>query len=388
MVSGWSYPECVLPRVDPYAPSVDLEVPSPPRPGDGFAVVRIAASDSPSSPAGAIHPLPALIDREAETSGIAEMLVWTDADADEEASWQPYQREVTVALVDPDSTPVYAKVRDGAGNESAVGEVVVVVRDPWPAETVVAFARIEIEPHAVVAGSVAVVGDDEAPLPEGAELVLGAWAELQGDARASGVLLGQGSLIAGALTHDEVEGLGLVHGELRTPLSTPVPLRLPLMPAVEADGPSIAVGKNETRVLDPGSYGDVVLQGGGAGKRAFLSLSGGIYGMRSLTLGSGARLECAAPCTVLVAGKLAAGSDTAIAPATTGVLGAQVGFFVARADEGDGDASVRLGPDARVHGRILAPAATIWLKQGTTATGTFFGKRVRVGPNASVNGLP
>ena len=78
----------------------------------------------------------------------------------------------------------------------------------------------------------------------------------------------------------------------------------------------------------------------------------------------------------------------AVAGAPDGSFAAAIGYgdaiFVARAEDLDDAASVRLGPNAKMHGRISVPAGTMWIQQGTTATGTFLGKHVRVGPGARV----
>lgn len=114
VTSAWTDVVCVIPKVDPYPPTLAPRTPSY-ETWTRTRLVRIALNASDSS--GAEHTS---IDRDPTVvpSGVKEMMVSSRADFGT-ASWQPYESVADLWLDDAPAPAVWIKVRDAAGNESS-----------------------------------------------------------------------------------------------------------------------------------------------------------------------------------------------------------------------------------------------------------------------------
>ena len=388
LFSGWSQPECVLPRTDPYPPSVALEVVSAPAPGASEAVIRITASDSPDwSHAGsplANHPLPSLVDPDAELSGVTEMLLWTNAGSP--VGWQPYQREVAVALADPEYTPVYVKVRDAAGNESQVAEVVVVPTDAWPHHVIVADNSIWLRQGSDTSGNVAVLDASSGPvLADDAEVVVGLDATLQGALTADSVRVKASGTVIGDVFLNQLLGDGTVEGTLSSPLLLPLAVRTPPVPVFSPGSEEITLAQREDRTLEPGAYAAVKLRAGTAADPTVLTLVGGSYDLLSLDLGDRSRVECSTRCSLRIADRLSPGQHAYLGPATGTQLSAGgvevvvTGINGSSGNLGATPKAATIGYDNTFVGRIHVPNGTLLVHQGSTVRGTLIARDVQVG---------
>ena len=125
--SGWSYPTCVTPNADPYAPGLRVTLDDGRNTTTSLNVtLSIQSSDRARGADGCHHgsagPFTGwvngmLIDDEIVDSGVQDMMVSTFADF-RDASWEPFVESKAVTLRDETITPVFLRVRDANGNVS------------------------------------------------------------------------------------------------------------------------------------------------------------------------------------------------------------------------------------------------------------------------------
>jgi len=263
----------------------------------------------------------------------------------------------------------------------------------WPAEVVVAENSLHILAGSNVRGDVAVLDAAAGPvLSDGAEAVVGHGARVFGAVRADSVRLRHGAAVAGDIGYNEIWQHGQAHvvGTLHSPLALPLSIALPAMPAINACSAPVVVSSETQQTLAPGAYGPVILKAGKPNSPTVLTLDGGEYAFASLRLRRHTRLECAAACEVWIAGRLRAYRNSYIGPAEdSATLVSSVHLYVAGANGPCGTLhgipkSARIGRNSTVRARIFAPNGTLWLRQGTSATGTFIARDVRLGMGVSV----
>ena len=132
----------------------------------------------------------------------------------------------------------------------------------------------------------------------------------------------------------------------------------------------IHVGHGETRRLEPGTYGDVELQGGGAGPGR-LVLAGGDYVFCSLRAARDAALEVESAARVLVDGNLSIGQSATIELAS-GLAARDLSLFVV-------GNQVTFGRVSHISAHLCAPGATLRIVDGANLTGSFIAGQIQSG---------
>lgn len=204
---------------------------------------------------------------------------------------------------------------------------------------------------------------------------------------------------------------GVVLGETTSPVTMPY-LVFPEFPDVTAGTQAVTVrakdhdrnhgkGKDDKKgdrddkkqgtplPLAPGRYGAVHVENG-----ATLVLTGGLYEIESLDVDESGTVLVQGATEVRIASTLDTGSKARIVldQNVPGLTASQVAFYVAgddgrdkhrgdRDDDGDDPGMVvaRIGQQNVVQATIYAANGTVWLKNGTQATGQFIGQHVRIG---------
>jgi hypothetical protein len=142
-------------------------------------------------------------------------------------------------------------------------------------------------------------------------------------------------------------------------------------PACDSTRPK-TVGAGGTLTLGPGTYGAVVIEGGGGGSGR-LVLTGGSYTFCSLRAARGATIAFQGPSTVAVNGNVTLGNGTTAGPAPGSGLGA--GDVVLHA----AGTTVHFARNSRVQARLCAPNARLRLTHGGQHEGQFVAATVRAG---------
>ena len=129
--------------------------------------------------------------------------------------------------------------------------------------------------------------------------------------------------------------------------------------------------------LDAGAFRQVSLANGIGGVQTRLILTGGVYHLSRLTLGTDAAVECDAPCELRVAGRVLIGSRSSVGPGPAAGMGSgNVELLVAGANGSSLPtalpAALNVDTDAALSAYVLAPNGTARFGQ----RGDFFGKVV------------
>jgi hypothetical protein len=184
---------------------------------------------------------------------------------------------------------------------------------------------------------------------------------------------------------------GSVGGALLTPLDLPVPIVLPELPAFSAGAEDVDVPGSQALWLSPGAYGAVKLAAGTPAHPTVLRLTGGIYEVGELDLGSRSRLECLEVCQIRIAGRLLPGPHSFLGPGPGDPSPARLTVVVAGKNGKTGKLAAEpkaatIGIDSVVRARLYAPNGTLHLRHGTRASGGFVARDVLVGTGVVLDG--
>lgn len=279
-------------------------------------------------------------------------------------------------------------VSDGQGGTSN-GQVTVVVGEALERVAVLATNSAWLRTGSdVLSGDVIVNRAGTGPfLNGGVELGLGGsittatgW-----DVEADSLTVAAGAVVSGDVSYNQLTNNGTINGAQRSPLALPVFSVLPPFLTSTPGSTTINVATNGTRTLAPGSYLDMVV-----GRKGTVTFTGGVYHFRSITVDREAKLLFSAASTVRVQQKLSTKNLTTVGPATGAPIDASSILFYVAGINGTSGAltatpkAVDIGTNNTVAVNLYAPNGTIWLQDGTQATGAFLGKDIDVGLNVQV----
>jgi|GEM_PF-3152160 len=186
----------------------------------------------------------------------------------------------------------------------------------------------------------------------------------------------------------------LIDGDLYNPLDLPVDDPSPSFPKFTPGVDDIYVPGAAMQSLPAGDYGMVELaKSKNKSMPTTLTLEGGVYNFKSLTLGRQSRLECLAPCEIRIADNLSAMKKAYIGPALVpgddAIGAADIDIYVEGEDFdplANSIAAVILGTKTETRAHIYAPNGTIMIGGWRVyAAGVFIGKWVRIfGSSTSV----
>ena len=183
-----------------------------------------------------------------------------------------------------------------------------------------------------------------------------------------------------------LKGSGQILGTLTTPMDFPLVSAFPPVPPVTPGLQDLDVPIGGMLALDAGSYGLLKV-----GKRAILTLTGGLYYFREWDIRAEAKVYVSAPVEIRVSEHLRTWSETVVGPAPTApALAATDVRIIGTGVNGITGAisatpkAVQFGVGSHVRANVYAPNGTLWVKQGSTATGAFVGKWVRMGNGGTI----
>lgn len=196
--------------------------------------------------------------------------------------------------------------------------------------------------------------------------------------------------------------LGVEHASITLPIAV-----FPSLPRILPGTDNVEVPRRESDSRGPGTYGAVIVR-----KNATLTLFQGDYHISSLYVEEGGKILFQGNAHVLVKNWMRTGQRVFIGPdpSTPNVQPSNIVFTVAgkdarslhplddTEDEDDDDAgdnrqapfprppahAVHIGQRNTLQANIYAPNGTIFIRQGTEATGAFIGKRVIIGERVTL----
>ena len=194
------------------------------------------------------------------------------------------------------------------------------------------------------------------------------------------------AVVNGNAFYNNLTNNGIINGSLNTPISLPIFAPLPAFQTAAPGTLDVSVAQNQSQTLAPGSYRDIVLAA-----NSTLTLSAGVYNVRSITAAKGAALLfqnlASDKADVRVLNQVVTGADSVVAPSDGDPLkAAKIIFYVAFAS------GPTLVPEAVVFGKgstikanVYAPNGTLLINELSTATGAFLARDVEIGKNAQVD---
>jgi len=134
-------------------------------------------------------------------------------------------------------------------------------------------------------------------------------------------------------------------------------------------GPGVTVPHGGVQVLNAGTYGAVLVQGGGAGAGTLI-LNGGHYVFCSLTVSRYAKLYAKAPTEIDVGGDIAFSNLSTVGPAPGSTISARdLQIFV-------NGSKVRFARKSKIHTKLCAPGGALFMNDGASLDGCALARRI------------
>ena len=255
-----------------------------------------------------------------------------------------------------------------------------VVGPTWPQQVLTALNSLDVLASTNVTGDAAVIQNGSGSFLNTAEAVLGTSARLTGSLKADRVELRTGSVVTGSVGYNTISNAGSA-GSLITPLLMPLDIRAPVFPTINPGSSRVSVPSSLDQTLAAGAYRTVTLDAGTITDRTILTLSGGVYQMRSLTLNRYTSVVCTAACEIRVKQRINPGDDSTLGPAA-GLDSSKVQVFVfddTNSTPNTTPFAVSFGVNNVIDAFVFAPRGTLEAKSGTTLRGRYVARDIRLG---------
>ncbi len=267
-----------------------------------------------------------------------------------------------------------------SGSSSQVAMVDAWVVGPtWPSELLTAWNSIDVLASTSVTGNAAVIMNNAGQYLSTSPAVIGANTVLTGGVRADKVELAAGSTVSGAVSYNTLVNAGSA-GSLVTPLTMPLDVRVPVFPLITTGSSDYTLPANVSLTLAAGRFRDVTLSAGTSSARSVLTLSGGVYEMRSLTFGNYSSILCAAACEIRVKNTITPGDYSVLGPAS-GLDSSKVKVFVLGKSPTPNKTPfpVSFGANSTIDAFMAVYRGTLEVKSGVTLRGRFVARDIRLG---------
>lgn len=205
------------------------------------------------------------------------------------------------------------------------------------------------------------------------------------DLRANRIKIKHGALVESDVYYNTLTNNGTLSGLEFTPLTLPILSSLPAFPRSTPGSLNITVEPNDSISLDAGDYGEISIKTNGK-----ILFTGGTYNIRRIDGASDVNLLFAAPSEVRISEKFDTDEQSYVGPASaSGITAGDILFVVEGINGSNGNLgstprAAQIGMSNSVAANFLVPNGTLWLRDGTSATGSFVGRDVIVGINVQV----
>ncbi|HEY4689167.1 MAG TPA: PKD domain-containing protein [Anaerolineae bacterium] len=186
--------------------------------------------------------------------------------------------------------------------------------------------------------------------------------------------------------YNDLSGLGQVLGNHFTPVSLPLVPAFPPVPDFSPGSQNFDVPQNGALTLSPGRYGTLLARAGST-----ITLTGGVYDFAAWDVRDRVKVHIEAPTEIRIAGRLDTDVNAYVGPApnAAGLNATHIKVYVTGINGNTGNLggtpkAVEFGERNTVTANVYAPNGTVWIKQGSTATGAFLGKWVVIGENVTL----
>jgi|GEM_PF-519804 len=240
---------------------------------------------------------------------------------------------------------------------------------------------------AVVSGDVLVANDASGDVLGGySELVLDRRATIAAgfQVKADGITVLPDAVIDSDVFFNSLDNFGIINGTETSPLDLPV-FNAPEFPVITPGTDDITIPRNTAATLDAGAYGEITVR-----KNSVLTLTGGEYHIKDLTLLGEAQLRIEAATDLRIDGRFTADLGMLIGPADGSSVSASDFIIYVRGMNGENGGlleeplAVSFGNFAEIDANIYAPNGSIVIKGNSTLEGSFVAKDIQIGRNTAI----
>ena len=263
-------------------------------------------------------------------------------------------------------------------------DITTLLQSPVSTYSLLAAHSIKLDQSSsVLSGDIGVNQSGQPPLLEpGYELSLSKSVTTPAgyNVKANRILLNQNSVVNGDLYYNQLKNSkGIINGTQTTPLELPLFAELPEFKSSTPGTENITVPNNGTRVLAPGSYGNVVINKGGT-----LVLSGGTYHFNGFTGGQQSNVQYQSQCEVRIAGRLDIGKQSSVIASDTLTHSAKdIVIYVGGINGTDGTLgatpkAATVGASSKINANIYVPNGTVQINANSELEGSIMGKDIKI----------
>jgi hypothetical protein len=203
--------------------------------------------------------------------------------------------------------------------------------------------------------------------------------------RGDSVMIKQGTEVYDVYAN-ELDNNGTIMGIYSDSVALPLTDFLPEVPVFTPGSQDFDLGQNESLTLAAGSYGQLK-----AKKGAVITLTGGIYNFSEWDLGQNVTVIIEAPAEIRIMGRLQIGKNGSIGPAAnvTDLDASDIFIYVLGVNGNNGNLNTspkaaQFGLNNSIYANVFVPNGTLYIRQNSEATGSFFGKWVVIGQNVTL----
>ena len=239
----------------------------------------------------------------------------------------------------------------------------------------------------VLSGNIWVNTESEGPfLNSNCPLSIGTRVHIASDLelKANRIKVNPHAVIDADVAYNRLENRGTINGDLITPLALPISV-MPDFPEFECGDELIEVPRNGNIELEADTYGHLRVERGGT-----VTFTGGVYTFRSINSRDYSNLIFLEESEIRVRDKFVTETSVYVGPAEEESMTAQdIVFYVEGRNGNNGrlgasPKSAAIGMNNNWQANIYVPNGTLWIRQGTTAEGSFIARDIIIGIRTSV----
>lgn len=300
-------------------------------------------------------------------------------DFDDNGSIDSYEPNPSFVFNEPGIYSVKLTVSDGIRSEALTKENYVNVRArSYLDSTTVLLAQENI----TMSNDVKLVSGDIIVNAQGSNTELSIGNACYGSSRytlkADRISIGTGCVLPGSVFYNQMDNQGIISGVQTAALSIPVISDWPTFQTGAAGTQSVSI-KRGSITLAAGSYADVTVPVG-----TTLILSGGVYRIRSLTIGDKGIVDVSKASDIMIGEKMTVGINARIGPKSkTTVKSSDIRFYIAAYYSAPSYA-LSLGNGSVLIANIYAPNGHCVTGSSVKITGAMIAKTITIGAYSQI----
>jgi hypothetical protein len=257
-------------------------------------------------------------------------------------------------------------------------------------EVILASNSIWLEENAeIISGNIIVNNVSQGPMLDSQvelSVGIGVTTPAGNTLKANRIKVKQGAIVGSDIYYNTLINNGTINGSFNSPLNLPIIENLPTFYQTPSGIQDITVQMNDSISLAAGEYHSILVKQNGK----ILFTGGGTFAIHTLNTGPKTKIFFDAPSNILIEDKFDTDENSYVGPIDgSEVTASDIIFYVAGINGNNGNLgatpkAAQLGLRNTVAANFYVPNGTLWLRQGTNATGSFLGKDVMIGKGAKI----